>query len=151
MGLLCQEYECTACGFFQKTSECGCWCASGSRLWRGGSYRRHLASVAIRGFLCIKANGVVSAYLPRHLPLKGRKNRSVPHPCVCRSLRPTCCVMSWPCEKDLRPQVPGLTRGEEKPQKKKGHWLLPDLSSIYLGVTELALCCHCALLILFCI
>lgn len=78
-----------------------------------------------------KANHVVSGHLPHHFPLESRKNHSVPCPHVCGLLRPACCIMSRPCETVLLRQMPGLTPGEEKPQRKRGHCLLSDLSSSF--------------------
>lgn len=76
---------------------------------------------------------------------KAKKNRSLPCSHVCWLLRPTCCVRASALWEGSGREVPGLTLGQEKPQRKRGHCLLPELSSVSM-VTGLAPCCHLVLL-----
>lgn len=127
--------------------------APGSRLWSGELYCHPHHSVSLGLPVCwppfggaSEGNQVIERCLPHSLLWKSKVIR--PH--VCYLLRPTYCVCFHPVRRFLHPQVPGPTPGEEKPQRKRGHCLLPHLPSVP-EVTHLALCCHRVLLILLCI
>lgn len=121
----------------------------GSRLGSQGGSRCHhpstspgllilSISLAVSGFLC-KARQIMLFHAVSP-PLK--ITPLLPRLLIAQA-NLLCLCLGW----GSGPPGTWVTPSQKKPQRKRGHCLLPDLSSV-LMVTGLALCCHCALLIL---